>query len=244
MRRRSFLEGDFLVLGGRVPRVVGVLIGLTLALSILGALGGREGPLRAAGVLVPALVWSGQAWRLFTWMFFEMEPISLLFSCLMLWWFGRDLIQAWGAGGFLGRYLAFSALPAALTVLMSLAWTDLGMAVYSGQWAITGALVIAWATLFPSRQLLLYFVFPLGGRNLVYITLGTTVLFGLFYGLAGFVPHLLAESLMLAYLRGVSFQRLWLEVRYRLWWRGFRKRSSHLRAVEKDAPSQQDRWLH
>jgi hypothetical protein len=78
----------------------------------------------------------------------------------------------------------------------------------------------------------------------VYITLGTTVLFGLFYGLAGFVPHLLAESLMLAYLRGVSFQRLWLEVRYRLWWRGFRKRSSHLRAVEKDAPSQQDRWLH
>jgi membrane associated rhomboid family serine protease len=244
MRRGSFLEGDFLVLGGRVPRVVGVLIGLTLALSILGALGGRESVVRSAGVLVPALVWSGQVWRLITWMFFESEPISLLFSCLMLWWFGRDLIQAWGSKGFLGRYLAFTAVPAALTVLLSLVWTGLGLAVFAGQWAITGALVIAWATLFPSRQLLLYFVFPLGGRNLVYITFGTTILFALFYGPGGFVPHLLAEGLMLVYLRGVSLQRLWLEVRYRLWWRGFRKRSSHLRAVERDVPARQDRWLH
>ena len=244
MRRGSFLEGYFSVLGGRVPRVVGILIGLTLTLSILGALGGRDSLLRAAGVLVPALVWSGQAWRLVTWMFFETEPISLLFSCLMLWWFGRDLIEAWGAGRFLGLYFAFSALPATLIVALSLVWPGLGLVVYSGQWAVTGALVIAWATIFPSRQLLLYFVFPLGGRNLVYVTVGTTVLFALFYGVAGFIPHLLAQGLMLAFLRGVSFQRLWLEVRYRLWWRGFRRRSSQLRAVEKSAPNQPDRWLH
>lgn len=244
MRRASLLDGHFSILGGRVPRVVGVLIGLTLALSILGALGGRDGALRAAGVLVPAFVWSGQVWRLLTWMFFEFEPISLLFSCLMLWWFGRDLIQAWGARGFLWMYLAFSLIPAALTVLLALVWPALGLAVYAGQWPVTAALVIAWATLFPSRQLLLYFVFPLGGRNLVYITVGTTVLFALFYGVTGFVPHLLAEGLMLAYLRGVSFQRLWLELRYRLWWRGFRRRSPNLHAVERPGPDQRDRWLH
>jgi len=244
MRRNSFLDGHFYVLGGVVPRVVGILIGLTLVFSILGAIGGRDSLLRAAGVLVPALVWSGQVWRLVTWMFFETEPISLLFSCLMLWWFGRDLLQVWGAGGFLRMYLAFSVVPAALTVLLALIWPPLGLSIYAGQWPVTGALVIAWATLFPSRQLLLYFVFPLGGRNLVYITFGTTILFALFYGVAGFMPHLLSEGLMLLYLRGVSFQRLWLELRYRLWWRGFRRRSSNLRPVDRPGPSPQDRWLH
>jgi len=33
-------------------------------------------------VLVPALVLEGQVWRLFTWVFFEQDPIGLVFAIL------------------------------------------------------------------------------------------------------------------------------------------------------------------
>ena len=55
-------------------------------------------------------------------------------------------------------------------------------------WPLADALIIAWATLFPTRQMLVYFVIPLGGRNLIYATLGGTLIFALLAGFVGSCP--------------------------------------------------------
>jgi hypothetical protein len=88
MARVNPLAGSFVVLGSRVPKVVGLLVGLTLGASIMGAVTSRNGleGLIQAGALVPALVLRGQIWRLATWLF------------LLVGVGGRLVFLAWGGG--------------------------------------------------------------------------------------------------------------------------------------------------
>ena len=247
MRPVRALDGGFNVMGTRVPRVVGLLIGLTLLGSVLGAVGARNGvrSILQEGVLAPDLVWSGQVWRLVTWPFFELDGLSLIFGCLALFWFGRDLAYAWGAGRFLAVYLAFAAAAAGATCLIGrLIWPELLTAAFLGPWAMVDALIIAWAVLFPHRDVLVYFVLPLRGPKLVYATIGGTVLFALLHGVGSFVPHFVAEGLMLAYMREPSLHRLWLKFRLGALQRKAARRPSHLRPVEKDDWGKPPRWLH
>ena len=57
--------------------------------------------------------------------------------------------------------------------------------------------------------MLVYFVIPLGGRNLIYATIGGTLVFALLSGFVLFVPHFIALGLMLAYLREPAIGRFW-----------------------------------
>jgi len=236
------LDGTFVVMGTRVPRVVGLLVGLTLGLSILGAVGSRNGlPLRHAGALIPDLVLGGEVWRVVTWVFFETEALPLVFGLLGLWWFGGDLSQTWGSRRFLGTYLGLTVATGVATSLLALVVPGFIQPAYAGPWPLVDALIIAWATHYPYRDLYVYFVLPLRGRNLIYATLGGTLLFGLLYGLPLFVPHFIAQGMMLVYLRGLRnlLLRIWPT---RVWTPP--RRSSNLRAVEKNAREEPPRWLH
>lgn len=234
------LDGSFTILGGRVPRVVGLLIGLTVVSTIVGSVGARNGlPLiLATGILSPSLVLAGQVWRLFTWIFFEPEPLSLIFGCLGLWWFAKDLYYAWGPTRLLGSYLGIGGAAGLGTCLVALLWRDLMGAVYVGMWPTLSALIIAWATINPHRDVFVYFVLPLRGRSLILATLGGTVLFALLDGGARFVPHFLAEGLMLAWLNPpAGLQRFWHRARLRQ----AQRRAPKFRVVEREEPP---RWLH
>jgi membrane associated rhomboid family serine protease len=228
------------VLGQVLPATLLAVMGLTFGLSILGAL--LPGLLGAAA-LVPALVFEGQVWRLFTWVFFETSPIGLVFAILMLWWFGRELAYAWGPWRFLVIYLGLAGATAG--VVCALAATLLPKLAALG-WAaafpMTQALILAWAVLFPFRQILVYFLFPLGGRNLIYLNVGLTALWGVFYGFALVLPHFVAMGLMAVYERDPAIEYWWLRLRMALSGTG-RRRPRHLKAVEKGR-EEPPRWVH
>lgn len=242
MRYVWALDGYVYVGGRRLPVVLAFVVGATLALSIAGAVSAQAGfPLVLGAALFPVAIWAGQAWRLVTWVFFETEPLGLIFNCLVIFWLGTDLVQSWGSRRFLAIYLAFAGACAAVICLLALyPWPALMGARYAGATPLTAALVVAWAVLFPHRQILVYFVFPLGGRNLLYLTLGLTVLFGLFHGPAQVLPEFLTEALMLAYVREPIVYGLWLRLRL-LGFRWKPRKAGHLRVVERDEPP---RWLH
>jgi membrane associated rhomboid family serine protease len=188
-------SGNPFAFGGRMPAAVGGLIAATVGLSLVAVVGDRNGlPLLRLAVLEPRAVWSGEVWRLFTWVLVETEPLNLLFGGLVLFWFGRDLVEAWGARRFLATYFGIGAIAGALTCVGTLAWPVLRSFVFTGFWAVLDALIVAWAILHPFRQILLFFAVPVSGRALLWITVGGTVLFALFNGVAAFVPHLLAEG--------------------------------------------------
>jgi membrane associated rhomboid family serine protease len=186
----------------QIPRVITALIAVTAVISIVSAIALRHGETRPIdyGLMLPSAVWHGQVWRLATWVFYELDPVSLVFACLTLFWFGRDLLAAWGERRFLAVYFGLAIAAAAVTCLVGLLWPAVAQIPRGGSWPAQTGLIVAWGALHPDRQLLLYFVVRVTGRQLVWITFLGTALFALFMGLPPFVPHFAAELLMLAWL--------------------------------------------
>jgi membrane associated rhomboid family serine protease len=237
--------GQALSFGGRIPAAVGALVAVMVVASLAGVVGARNGlPLLSLGVLSPPAVLEGEVWRLVTWVFLEAAPLDLLLGCYIVWWLGRDLAFAWGEKRFLGAWLGLAAGAAALTCLASLGWPAVALARYAGPWPVVDALIVAWALLFPERQILLFFALPVSGRSLLWFTLGGTALFAAFGGVAAYVPHLAAEALALAYLRvrpGLWFRRL----RFRPLAR-FRRGRGRFEVIEADRDPDRHgpRWLN
>jgi membrane associated rhomboid family serine protease len=235
-RDSSFSDSTF----RRVPPAVLWLILVTLAASLAGHW------LAPYGILIPRLFWSGQVWRLVTWVFFEGAPLKLVFQCLMLYWFGRDLETRWGTRGLIAVYLGFAAATGAATCLVALASPTVMSIGYSGGWALGEALTIAWALFFPDRDVFLLLILRMRGRVLIIATIVLTFLFVIYYGIAFFLPDLFAEGMMLLFMSdvGPSMRRRW--ERWRL-----RRRGPQLRIVEDDEepppappPSRPHRWVN
>jgi membrane associated rhomboid family serine protease len=193
-----------LVLGRlRLPRVIAGLILAIALVSIGAALGVRHGAgwIGEHAVLVPARVWRGEAWRLLTWVLCEVDPLTFLLACLTLGWVGSSLARVWGAGRFLAVYFGLAAIAGVVTCLVGrllAGAADAGL--FAGGWPVLDGLIVAWGLLHPTRAIRLYGVVPLTGRHLVWLTLGGTLLYALFYGLAPFVPHFAAELVTLGAL--------------------------------------------
>ena len=239
--RQARSIGEIFTFGGRVPSTVGALISAIVLASLLGALDRGSGIVGGA-TLVPLLVWQGQLWRLVTWVFFETDPLSLLFGALTLYWFGRDLCFAWGSRRFLVTFFGIAVAAAAVTsVLARFAWPPLLVSGWTGSWPVISALIIAWAMIFPERQILFMLALPISGRALLWLTLGGTVLYAIFGRFASYVPHLAAQVLMIAYARGWSLRGLWQSMRIKRYERRARRRASHLKVVRKQEPP---RWLN
>ena len=254
-RVTSFLGGGFLgggALGGagRLPPVIGLLIALTFVATIVGVVGARHGfPLVAYSVLVADRLRSYELWRSFSWVFFEADPWLLLMSCMVLYWVGRELVMRWGQGRFVLLYLSLSMATASLVFLLSLAYRPLGAQPYLGSWPVLDAFVIVWASYYPTRQMRMFFIVTLSGAQLVWATVGMTVVMSLFHGLETFIPHFLAEALALCWMYAPSPRELWLERKLR----GMesKRRASHLHSVpreNKDASESEQppggRWLN
>jgi membrane associated rhomboid family serine protease len=240
MPRSRWLDRRYSVLGGSLTAPVALLIGATLVGSILAA---QARGVAFAGVLVPGLVYQGQAWRLVTWVLVEQDPLGLIFAGLALFWFGNDLARVWGPGRFLAVYFGLAGAAAIVTCLLAIVWPALAMTPYAGPWAVVDGLIIAWALSFPGRNIFLYFVLPLSGKNLIYATLGGTLLFGLLGGIGRFVPHFAAQLLTLAVLRGAPVD-VWRRIRFEWAYRGWRRRASRLREVPPRPPGGNPRWYH
>jgi membrane associated rhomboid family serine protease len=245
---RPFLlhRGSVYLFGSRFPAAVIAILGLTLGGTIVGAVTYRNSlPLLGWVGLVPAAVWRGEIWRLVTWFFFApgIGPLSLIFWAMMLLLFGRDLCDAWGWRRFVGVYLGIGVVAGLVTCLIALVWRGLLTMSYMDSWPVIDALVIAWALLFPTRQILYNFVIPVSGKALAWITVGMTVFFALLSGLTAFLPHMVALALGFAYVRGAPLlRRRWLELRTRRPPAPPRRRPSHLRPV--DEPDEKPRWYH
>jgi membrane associated rhomboid family serine protease len=231
------------VLGAYLPNTVLLLVGATFAASLAGVVLMRSGiPFILLGSLVPDRVLGGELWRLVTWTFFELNPLGLIFGCLLLAWFGKDLSEAWGHWRFVAYYLGFTATIGAIICLLSLAWSELRTMPVLSMWPMGDALLVSWAIRFPHRPILVFMVIPVSGRNLIALTAGITALFAVYAGLAPFVPHFLAIGLVLALNRRTGLDNLWLRLRFALAQRRT-YRSSALRAVPKQK-SEPPEWLH
>ena len=159
-------------------------------------------------------------WQFVTYLFLHGNVTHILFNMLALWMFGVDLERRWGSRGFVKYYAITGVGAGVVTALVSRLPFDAmqhiyGVTTVGASGAIYG-LLMAWALLFPSRQILFMFVFPLPAR--VAATLMGAMAF---MGAVGSSNDSVAEATHLAgfvigwlYLNG--FSRLRLDFSYRL----------------------------
>ena len=159
-------------------------------------------------------------WQFVTYLFLHGNVTHILFNMLALWMFGVDLERRWGSRGFVKYYAITGVGAGVVTALVSRLPFDATQHIYGvttvgASGAIYG-LLMAWALLFPSRQILFMFVFPLPAR--VAATLMGAMAF---MGAVGSSNDSVAEATHLAgfvigwlYLNG--FSRLRLDFSYRL----------------------------
>lgn len=190
----------------------------------------------------------GFVWQFLTYQFLH-DPVGIMhvaFNLYALWLFGRELEPRWGRWAFLRYYLTCGVGAGALHVLLS--WLLLPQhdaMVIGASGAVLGVLV-AYAMIWPRRQLLFAFVFPIEVRFLV-ILIAAIELILAWRGTSG--------AANLAHLGGMLTGWLYLKHgwrlarpgrfgdRVRLWWGDLRRRRQrrHIRAV--DDGKEWEAWL-
>jgi membrane associated rhomboid family serine protease len=199
---------------------------VTIALSLAIAFGERHaGSLYDHVVLSPSRVWQGQVWRLATWAFVEPSAIGLIFQCVSLFWFGRDLASVWGGRRFLHVYGILAVGIAATLCLVARVDSSVLGAGYVGGWPLTSALVVAWGLTFPDRVVRIYFILPIRGRVLAWLTVAFTVVFAIYEGWKDLAPELVGELMMMAFVFRRKFWLHWQKARVTTELRVARRRS-------------------
>lgn len=210
-------------LGGHITPGVRALIianAAVFALQVLARLVGQGGIEPIFG-LTPSMVFGSlRVWQLVTYMFLHATGwlSHIILNMLMLWMFGTEVERAWGTRAFL-RYYFICGIGAGLTTcLMFYDSMTIGA---SG--AVFGVM-LAYAMMFPNRQILFWFIFPMRAISFVLLCVGIEMfsLLSLQDGVAH-IAHLGGMLFGYLYLRRAWRLREFLaELRWRLRRRRFR----------------------
>jgi membrane associated rhomboid family serine protease len=195
-------------------------------------------------------------WQLVTYMFLH-DPFSfshILFNMLALWMFGADLERTWGRHGFLKYYFICGIGAGVCVVLANVLFSDSwGARTIGASGAIYG-LLFAFGYLYPDREILFSFLFPMKAKYFVMI-IGAIAFLSSFGGSGSGISHVAHLGGMLigyVYLRQAKRNRrpaygqakasVSLSQRYKEWklQRARRKFEVYMKNRDRD----RDRFVH
>ena len=152
-----------------------------------------------------------ELWRLVTFIFMpnDSSPLWLAISLYLYHWIGSTLEQRWGTARFNLYYIGGAVLTVIGTVLASLLSGNHYLTV-AGTYYVNMSLFLAFASLFPNVQLLVFFVIPVKMKWLAWLDLA---LFGLNIVLSILSRNIIGVVLpIVALLNFAVF--IWPEVKY------------------------------
>jgi membrane associated rhomboid family serine protease len=127
------------------------------------------------GLTPSAVIEQARVWQLVTYLFVH-SPTSfghILFNMLAVWMFGVDLERRWGTPFFVKFYFVCGVGAAICTMLAAFLPFDATARLYDtrtiGASGAVYGLLMAWALIFPHREILFMFIFPLKARVFVLI---------------------------------------------------------------------------
>jgi membrane associated rhomboid family serine protease len=120
-------------------------------------------------MLDPQLVWSGEVWRVLTFLVIPpmVSPLWIIFALYLLFVYASQLEEEWGAF----RFNVFYLIGALATIIASLI-----LGVGLSNVPLNTTIFLAFAALFPDFELLLFFILPVKVIWLAYIAWAGIVL--------------------------------------------------------------------
>ncbi len=199
-------------MGGGFPPAVKYLILANIGVFVLQNI--FPGTLEPLFGLVPySLLHRFAVWQLFSYMFLHGGLMHIFINMLVLWMFGAEIERTWGSREFL-KYYVITGVGAGLiqVIVNALLFPGNQMVPVVGASGAIYGLLLAFALLFPDREifLLLAFILPvrIQAKYLAMIFAGLALFSGLFGGNSG-VAHF-------AHLGGMLVGLVYLKVD---WWR-------------------------
>lgn len=194
------------MLGGRVTPGIKALMIANGAMFVVQMLALRVGGAAIEPIfgLQPELViqkfW---VWQLVTYMFLHSTGwiFHVVLNMAMLWMFGAEVERAWGTRAFL-RYYFVCGIGAALTTC---ALFPHSMTI-GASGAVFGVM-LAYALMFPNRQILFWFIFPM--RAVSFVLLCAVIELAQLMGMQDGIAHI-------AHLGGMLFGYLYLKRAWRI----------------------------
>ncbi len=116
--------------------------------------------------LSPTKVNHFHVYQLLTYAFLHIHFLHLLFNMLVLWMFGSELEDLWGKKNFLYFYL-FGAVSGGLMTWLIDFWFPQGTIV--GASGAIFSVIIAYAMIWPNREVLVMLIFPIKIKYLVFL---------------------------------------------------------------------------
>jgi membrane associated rhomboid family serine protease len=208
----------------RLSWAVKVLLWCTVGVSLAIAGAGAFGLGRLEALLFEALInqpRSLRVWTLFTYAFFNDQPLTLAFNCIWIVWLGGDLGSRWGQKRMLLHYFLSVALGGAAVTGLSLLAPSVVPPLLIGGWTTVLPLLMGYALVLPDRPVQMFLVPPFAARLLVPITTGLIALSALYdKSIRGVVTALFVQLAAVALARvklpGVRLGDPLL--RLRVWW--------------------------
>jgi len=225
---------------------VGALVLALVVLSVLDTRYFLRGAIFDALSLGAADLARGQLWRLATWPLLEARPLGLALGVLVLWQTGGQLAWSWGQRRFLWICLALAVGSGLVAMLVSVFWSVIGFPQMS-VWPLLVALMIMQARERPGVTISFFGVLPMSSEQFVWLLVGSTVLFGLFDGVARYVLHFAAIGFAFVFTGPeLPFRRWWYRFRAELHVRSSRRRAvkSRLKVVGKNGQDDPPRWMN
>ena len=163
-----------------IPPVTAIILGTLLVCFIGAGIAVNFVPALATAVsylpVTTTDVLAGQVWRLVTYAFIHNldDPFHVLINGFMIFMFGRELEQRWGAG----RYALFTFLTVLVGGLFvvgsGLIFTGRGAAI--GVSAFAEGLIVAWGLTWRDRPMRLFFAVEVRGIHMVWFAVFLWVL--------------------------------------------------------------------
>lgn len=170
------------------PGIKNLLIA-TIVVFVLQVLPIASSLLMNWGALIPSRTFlEGQLWRLASYMFLHGSPYHLLFNMLALYMFGVEIEELWGSRRFLVFYFMIGIGSGLFNAFNLLNPFTSHSAVIGASGAVLGVMTV-FASYFPRRQILVFFLFPLEVRWAV-IIFGAISLYFSISGGGGAISHL------------------------------------------------------
>lgn len=189
--------------------------------------------------LLPGATFPLRLHTLVTYPWVETQLMAVMFNGLALWFLGSELEGQWGPRVYL-KFLFTSIFLAGLVYLffavLFLRGTWLGGGVLVGSAGFTYALCTAYAVLYPERQFLLMFAFPVKAKWFCLIMAGVELYIGVFSGNPASWGHLFSMGIAFLLIRHQTWTpiRWWLKESVAIEKGGKKRDSQHLRLVKGD----------
>lgn len=214
---------------GAIPftKLIIVLSGFSFILNLIFSI---SGILALVPANLPEFFWTFLTYPLVS---PGMDLLTLIFSCLWLWFVGGSLERTWGTRLYGIFFIMVTLVTGGAMALVAIV-TKIAFYPIIGLWLPLVGITWAWATVYPEREILIWGIIPVKAFWLAWIDAGITffnywqVNGNIFFGLAAL------SGIILVYLFGDT-GKLGRGLRYRSWRREERypkRRRSRLRIIK------------